>query len=68
MYELDVEGMTCGGCANSVTKSIRTLDHSATVDVDLKAKKVRVSTNANLEAVTSAVVDAGYPVVATRAV
>jgi copper chaperone len=68
MYELRVEGMTCGGCAKSVTRSIQTVDGNAKVDVDLKAKKVRVDTLANLEVVASAIEDAGYPVIAGTAV
>ncbi|MEC4722881.1 MULTISPECIES: heavy-metal-associated domain-containing protein [Noviherbaspirillum] len=65
MYELQVEGMTCGGCANSVTRSVRAVDSNAKVDVDLKAKKVRIDTSVPLEKVSSAIADAGYPVVAS---
>lgn len=62
MYELQVEGMTCGGCANSVKRSVQTVDRNAKVDVDLASKKVRVETVADLEAVKSAIAGAGYPV------
>jgi copper chaperone len=62
MYELQVEGMTCGGCVRSVTKSVQSVDSNAKVDVDLQSKKVRVDTQASLEAVTSAINDAGYEV------
>lgn len=65
MYELQVEGMTCGGCVNSVTRSVRAVDSNAKVDVDLKAKTVRIDTSVPLEKVSSAIVDAGYPVVAS---
>jgi len=68
MYELQVEGMSCGGCVRSVTKSVQAVDSSAKVDVDLQNKKVRVDSSANLDAVTSAIVDAGYPVTASVAV
>lgn len=68
MYELKVEGMTCGGCVRSVTKSIHGIDSNAKVDVDLKSKKVRVDTDADLQVVASAIVDAGYPVTETHAV
>jgi copper chaperone len=68
MYELQVEGMTCGGCARSVTRSVQTVDSNAKVDVDLKAKKVRIDTSANLDAVASAIKDAGYPVTASASV
>jgi copper chaperone len=68
MYELQVEGMSCGGCVKSVTKSVQLIDSNAKVDVDLASKKVRVETKVSLEAVTSAIDDAGYPVTASAAV
>jgi len=67
MYELQVEGMSCGGCVRSVTKSVQALDGNATVDVDLAAKKVRVDTQASLDAVQAAISDAGYDVTASAA-
>ena len=67
MYELQVEGMSCGGCVRSVTKSVQALDGNATVDVDLAAKKVRVDTQASLDAVQAAISDAGYDVTAGTA-
>ncbi len=63
MYELKVEGMTCGGCAASVKRALQALDASASVDVDLPAKRVKVATTAQLDAVKLAVEDAGYDVV-----
>lgn len=68
MYELQVEGMTCGSCAKSVTRSVLTVDGRAKIDIDLKEKKVRVETSAALEAVASAIRDAGYPVAASAAI
>lgn len=63
MYELTVEGMTCGGCAASVKRALQTLDANADVNVDLTSKKVKVETAAGLGEVKSAVEDAGYDVV-----
>jgi copper chaperone len=68
MYELQVEGMTCGGCANSVKRSVQAVDSNAQVDVDLASKKVRVDTEVDLQVVKSAITDAGYPVTASIAV
>ena len=68
MYELQVEGMTCGGCVRGVTRSVQSIDSNARVDVDLAAKKVRIDTQASLDAVTSAISEAGYPVTASAAV
>lgn len=63
MYELKVDGMTCGGCAASVKRALQALDANAEVDVDLPAKTVKVATAAQLDAVKAAVEDAGYDVV-----
>ena len=68
MYELQVEGMSCGGCVSSVTRSVQAVDSNAKVDVDLPSKMVRVNTQASLEAVRTAINDAGYPVTASAAV
>ncbi len=62
MYELKVEGMTCGGCAASVKRALQALDANADVHVDLAAKTVKVATAAQLDAVKAAVEDAGYDV------
>lgn len=65
MYELQVEGMTCGGCANSVKRSVLAVDNAAKVEVDLGSKKVRIDTNLGIDQVKAAVVEAGYPVSAS---
>ena len=62
MYELKVDGMTCGGCAASVKRAIQTLDAHANVDVDLAGKTVKIETTVHLDAVKSAIEDAGYDV------
>jgi copper chaperone CopZ len=68
MYELKVEGMRCGHCVGRVTKSIHEIDANAEVDVDLQGRTVRVTTNAAMDAVASALAEAGYPVTASSAV
>lgn len=68
MYELQVEGMSCGGCVRSVTKSVQTVDSNAKVEVDLASKTVRVDSQASLDTVRSAIADAGYPVSASVAI
>jgi copper chaperone len=62
MYELQVENMSCGHCVASVTKAVKAVDSGATVDIDLASKKVKVDSGAALDAVKSAIVEAGYPV------
>jgi copper chaperone len=67
MYELQVEGMSCGHCVSAVTKSVQAIDASAKVDIDLAQQKVRVATSAPLDEIKSAVIEAGYPVLASSA-
>ncbi|SFU77212.1 heavy-metal-associated domain-containing protein [Pseudoduganella namucuonensis] len=66
MYQLEVQEMSCGHCVASVTKAVKALDGSATVDVDLASKQVKVASSAALADVTAAVVAAGFPVTAAR--
>ncbi len=65
MYELKVNGMSCGGCSNSVKRSVQAVDSSAKVDVDLPSKTVRVTAAASLEDIKAAITEAGYPVTAS---
>jgi copper chaperone len=55
-----VEGMTCQGCVNSVTKAIQRLDPGAKVDVDLEHGRVHVVTKAQSVEVAQALDAAGY--------
>ncbi|MGO4378699.1 heavy-metal-associated domain-containing protein [Pseudoduganella sp. RAF19] len=66
MYELQVENMSCGHCVASVTKAVKAVDAGATVDIDLASKQVKVDSGAALDAVKSAIVEAGYPVTSAR--
>lgn len=67
MYELKVEGMSCGHCVNAVTKSVQAVDSAAKVEVDLATQKVRVTSSAKLDDIKSAVSEAGYPVLQSSA-
>lgn len=60
MKTLNLPGMTCGGCARSVTAAIKELDQDATVTVDIDARRVTVETTASEEALREAVREAGY--------
>ncbi|MFZ3287760.1 MAG: heavy metal translocating P-type ATPase [Telluria sp.] len=67
MYELTVEGMTCGHCVGRVTKSVHSVDQDAKVEIDLPSGKVRVDSKAELDELAAAIAEAGYPVTATSA-
>jgi copper chaperone len=57
---MEVDGMTCEGCAAAVTRAIRRLDPAAEVDVDLEHDRVRVVTVAQAIDIAQAVDRAGY--------
>lgn len=57
---MQVEGMTCQGCVNAVTKAVQRLDPGATVDVDLDHGRVHISTKAQSLEVAQALNAAGY--------
>ncbi len=63
---LDVKGMSCGGCVNSVKRVVGAIDGVAQVDVVLETGKVSVSYDAGRaqpEQFKAAIRDAGYEVV-----
>ena len=57
---MQVDGMTCQGCVNSVTKAIQRLDPAAKVEVDLEHGRVHVVTKAQSIEVAQALDAAGY--------
>ena len=60
MIRYVVQGMTCDGCAKSVTKAIRALAPAAIVEVDLEGKTVGVEGLDDEAAIERAVEDAGF--------
>ena len=55
-----VDGMTCGGCARSVTAAILAKAPAVTVEVDLETKRVQVSGAHEVSQVEDAVEAAGF--------
>ena len=64
MYELTVDGMSCGHCVGRVTQSVQGVDPNAKVAIDLPTKKVRIDSHADLDKIAGAIDAAGYPVTA----
>jgi copper chaperone len=57
---MQVDGMTCQGCIEAVTKVIHRLDPNAAVDVDLAHGRIKVTTLAQSLDVAAALTRAGY--------
>jgi copper chaperone len=62
MLTLKVSGMTCGHCAQTVTKAVEAVPAVGRALVDLKAGQVAVEGNADESAIRQAIEDAGYEV------
>ena len=61
--KLKIENMTCGGCARSVTATVKDVDANAVVNIDVATKIVELETT-QLDAVLKALDDDGFPAVA----
>ncbi|WP_216935481.1 MULTISPECIES: heavy-metal-associated domain-containing protein [unclassified Acinetobacter] len=59
-----IENMTCGGCARSVTATIKDLDENAIVNIDVATKLVDVESTASESEIVSALTEDGFPPVA----
>ena len=59
-----VQGMTCGHCANAVTQAVRSVDPQAEVKVDLASGKVDVQSQQDHGAIAQAIEEEGYKVAA----
>lgn len=66
MVELEVQGMTCGGCASRVSRVAKSVDAAARVEVDLRSKRVRIDSAADAARFARALNQAGYPAVARQ--
>lgn len=62
MYEFNVTGMTCQGCAKSVTNALKTIDANAVVQVELANNLVKVESKASKDQLVNAIEDAGFTV------
>jgi copper chaperone len=61
MIELTVKDMTCNHCVGVVTKTVKSVDPNATVNIDLATKRVHVDSTGSIGAFTKALAEAGYP-------
>ena len=60
MLEFEVNDMTCGHCASTITKAVQQIDANAKLDIDLDTHRVRVNGAGDANAVETAIRDAGY--------
>ncbi|HJF28966.1 heavy-metal-associated domain-containing protein [Acinetobacter bohemicus] len=56
-----INNMTCGGCARSVTATIKDLDDHATVAIDVESKLVEVQSSRSEAEIVAALTEDGFP-------
>lgn len=61
MLKLNVPDMTCGHCASTVTKVVKSVDAAAEVAIDLPSHTVTIGSLVDPAKFTSAMDEAGYP-------
>lgn len=65
MITFEVNDMTCGHCASTISKAVAGIDSDAKVQVDLAAHRVHIEpAAATAQALSDAIKDAGYSPVA----
>lgn len=60
MVRFEVKGMTCGGCARSITNAIESVDPAAKITTDVPQRLVTVETNAEEASIIEVIREAGY--------
>jgi len=61
MIALTIPKIRCEGCVASVEKAIHSVDATAAIKADIETRRVEVTTEANRQALLSALEAAGYP-------
>lgn len=60
MFEFTVSDATCGHCAQAITTALKAVDEKATVEVDLRRRKVNVVSTQDRVTLETAIRGAGY--------
>jgi len=60
MVDLKVPDMTCGHCVSTITKAVKELDASATLDISLADHRVSVQSKASKESLVHCIAEAGF--------
>lgn len=58
--QFDVSGMTCGHCAQAITRAIKNVDPQAAIAVDVAGGSVTVNSNAPTARIAEAIQAEGY--------
>lgn len=61
MYIFQVPKMSCGGCADTISKALKQVDEGVVIDIDLAARTVKVGSEKTQSELAAAMSNAGYP-------
>lgn len=60
MIEFEVQDMTCGHCAATITDAVRAADPVGRCEIDLAGKRVRVDSSLSPDRIAAAITRAGF--------
>lgn len=60
MIEIAVPDMTCGHCASSIARAVKETDAAARCEIDLAARRVAITSEAEPGDFLAAIAEAGY--------
>ncbi|GGA43421.1 heavy-metal-associated domain-containing protein [Pelagibacterium lentulum] len=60
MHIFEVKDMTCGHCAGTIEKAVKTADPQATIEIDLIEHRVSIESGATASALEKIIGNAGY--------
>jgi len=60
MIEFNVNDMTCGHCASTITRAVKEVDAVGKCEIDLASKRVRIDSERPVEDFRAAIEGAGY--------
>jgi copper chaperone CopZ len=60
MIEFNIPDISCAHCVGVVEKAVKAVDATATVEIDIPTKKVRITSTAEKSTLANALVAVGY--------
>lgn len=64
MIEMNLPDMTCGHCAGIVLRACKRIDPDAQVDIDVRARTVKIDSTERAQDFAEELAEAGYPAAA----
>ncbi|MFM0292177.1 MULTISPECIES: heavy-metal-associated domain-containing protein [Paraburkholderia] len=58
--EFEIKDMSCGGCANLITRAVTSVDPAAKLDIDVTTKVVKIDSALAVERLVAVIEAAGF--------